>query len=284
LARQWVSIGDSLVRLKRIKDVLDMPAESSAPSPRKHDVRFRKSLCFNDVGFGYKPGKPTLKNASFSISPGEAIALVGPSGSGKTTTAYLMLRLFEPTSGEILLDGHDVRSLPIQDYRDLFAFVPQDTLLQNATIRENLLLNNPDAFQADLEDACRAAHVHDFILKLPNGYDAAVGQGGHHFSGGERQRLAIARALLSKPAVMIMDEPTSALDAETERLVIRDLRDYLGDETALMLITHRPSVSKEMDRILTVNGGRIGDSDQIPAIGFRPRGTLSVFPPSLGHC
>lgn len=258
LARHCVFFGDALVRLKRVCDLLEAaPEESAAASASDRRPRFRESLSFENVGFSYKDGAEVVAGASFSIKAGEKAALVGPSGSGKTTAAYLLLRLFEPAAGAILLDGEDVRRFPLSAYRDLFSFVPQETVLCDGTIRENLLLSSPDASPSELEAACRAAQAHEFIQALPDGYETAVGQNGFHFSGGERQRLGIARALLRKSRVLIMDEPTSFLDPETERRLIAGLQDFLGPRSTLILITHRPSVARAMDRSFTMRGGAI---------------------------
>lgn len=256
LARHCVFFSDSLVRLKRVWDLLELPSEE-CEAGRTSDLRprFRESLSFENVGFSYKDVAPVLREASFRIAAGEKVAVVGPSGSGKTTAAYLMLRLFEPTAGAILLDGEDARRFPLAAYRELFSFVPQETALCDGTIRENILLSRPDASDSEVEEACRAAQAHDFIRALPDGYETSVGQNGFHFSGGERQRLGIARALLRKSRVLIMDEPTSFLDPETEKRLIAGLRSFLGAEATLVLITHRPSVAREMDRVLAAGDG-----------------------------
>lgn len=256
LARHGVFFSDALVRLKRVWDLLRLaPEESEAGRASRRRPLFRESLAFEGVGFSYKDGAPVLTDASFSIRAGEKVALVGPSGAGKTTAAYLLLRLFEPASGTVKIDGEDARLFPLAAYRELFGFVPQETVLCDGTIRENLLLGNPGASARDLEAACRAAQAHEFIAALPGGYDTPVGQNGFHFSGGERQRLGVARALLRKPRVLIMDEPTSFLDAETESRLIASLKEHLGAEATLILITHRDSVARAMDRTLAADQG-----------------------------
>jgi ABC-type bacteriocin/lantibiotic exporter with double-glycine peptidase domain len=258
LAREFAVLGDSLVRLKRIREILDLPTEDTTRVGTLGAAPKIRDLSFKNVCFAYGD-KTVLHDVSFNISAGEAVALVGPSGAGKTTAAYIMLRLFEPDSGAILLNGEDVRKFSLGSYRDYFSLVPQDTLLQNTTVQENLALGNVAASLSDMEDACRVAQIHDFIKKLPAGYESTVGQAGMHFSGGERQRLAIARALLRRPPVLIMDEPTSFLDSDTERRLIGDLRDFLGTATTLLLITHRPAVAQAMDRILMAKDGSINE-------------------------
>ena len=256
LARHSVFFSDALVRLKRVHDLsAEASEESEAARASSRRPAFRESLSFESVEFSYKDGAPVLRDASFTIRAGEKVAMIGPSGSGKTTAAYLMLRLFEPASGAVLLDGEDARLFPLAAYRELFGFVPQETVLCDGTIRENLLLGKPDASDSELASACRAAQAHEFIAALPDGLGTAVGQNGFHFSGGERQRLGVARALLRKPRVLIMDEPTSFLDPETEGRLIAGLRTHLGTEATLVLITHRPAVARAMDRVLNAGGG-----------------------------
>ncbi len=261
LARHGVFFSDALVRLKRVWDLLQLaPEESEAGRASRRRPLFRESLAFEGVRFAYKDGAAVLDGASFVLRAGEKVALVGPSGAGKTTAAYLMLRLFEPSSGTVRVDGVDARLFPLAAYRELFGFVPQETVLCDGTIRENLLLGNPGASARELEAACRAAQAHDFIAALPGGYETPVGQSGFHFSGGERQRLGVARALLRKPRVLIMDEPTSFLDPETEGRLIAGLREHLGPEATLVLITHRDSVAKAMDRVLSAAEGRFSEA------------------------
>ena len=258
LARHCAFFSDALIRLKRVCDLLAAaPEESEAGRASRRRPLFKKSLSFADVRFSYKDGAEVLRGASFTIKAGEKVAIMGPSGAGKTTAAYLLLRLFEPASGAVLIDGEDARLFPLAAYRELFGFVPQEAVLCDGTIRENLLLGAPGASTGDLEAACRAAQAHDFIAALPEGYETPVGQGGFHFSGGQRQRLGVARALLRRPRALIMDEPTSFLDPETESRLIAGLRSFLGERATLILITHRPSVARAMDRVLTAEGGAI---------------------------
>lgn len=264
LARHCVFFSDALVRLKRVHGLLRLaPEESEAGRESRRRPLFRESLSFENVGFSYKDGVNVLSGVSFRIKAGEKTALIGPSGSGKTTAAYLLLRLFEPSSGAVLIDGEDARLFPLAAYRELFGFVPQETVLCDGTIRENLLLGAPGASDAELEAACRAAQAHEFIAALPGRYETPVGQGGFHFSGGERQRLGVARALLRKPRVLIMDEPTSFLDSATEARLISGLRAHLGAEATLVLITHRASVARAMDRVLIADDG--GFREGLPA-------------------
>lgn len=204
------------------------------------------------------PGEWILHDVSFTVAPGEFVALVGPSGAGKTTTALLVPRIHDVVDGRVLLDGHDVRDLTLESVRGAVGMVMQDPHLFHETIRANLTFANPSATEADLVDACRRARIHDLIAGLPDGYDTLVGERGYRLSGGEKQRLAIARMLLKDPAVVILDEATSHLDAESELAIQRALADALAGRTAVV-IAHRLSTIVAADRIIVLDGGRIAE-------------------------
>lgn len=199
-----------------------------------------------------------LQGISFEIKPGQRVALVGPSGAGKTTITYLVPRFYDPAEGTITLDGHDVRDLDQQDLRKHIGIVTQETFLFHATIRENLLYARSDATAQQLEDACRAANIHEFIRDLPEGYDTVVGERGFRLSGGEKQRLSIARALLKNPRVLILDEATSNLDATSEYLIQQALEKLLAGRTSL-IIAHRLSTILSADQIVVLERGRVVD-------------------------
>ena len=202
------------------------------------------------------PGEWILHDVTFTVAPGEFVALVGPSGAGKTTTALLVPRIHDVVEGRILLDGHDVRDLTLASVQGAVGMVMQDPHLFHETIRANLLFADPSATDADLVDACRRARIHDLIAGLPDGYDTLVGERGYRMSGGEKQRLAIARMLLKDPAVVILDEATSHLDAESELAIQRALAEALAGRTAVV-IAHRLSTIVAADRIIVLDGGRI---------------------------
>ena len=197
-----------------------------------------------------------LADLSFEITPGQLVALVGPSGAGKTTITYLLPRLYDPTQGRITLDSHDLRDVTQESLALQIGTVTQETYLFHDTIRANLLYASPDATQDELEAACRAANIHDFIANLPDGYDTLVGERGYRLSGGEKQRLAIARVILKDPGILILDEATSHLDSSSEALIQAALVPLLEGRTSLV-IAHRLSTILAADKILVLDGGRL---------------------------
>ena len=213
------------------------------------------SIVFQGVGFDYGPGEPqALHNVSFQVEPGHTVALVGRSGAGKTTCANLVMRFWDPASGAVQLDQHDIREFKLDDLRRNIALVSQDTYLFNASIRENILLGRVDATQAELEEAARQANCHDFISAFPEGYDTIVGERGMQLSGGQRQRVAIARALLKNAPVLILDEATSHLDAVSESQLRQALENLMEGRTTLV-IAHRLSTIRNADRIVVLDDG-----------------------------
>jgi ATP-binding cassette subfamily C protein CydC len=221
-----------------------------------------------DVSFRYDAGSPlALDGVSFEVPAGQRIGIIGPSGSGKSTIVNLLLRFWEVRDGEITLGGRDLRDYRADEVRDLIGVVPQDVHLFNASIRDNLLLANPDATDSEIVAACRMAQLHDVIKRLAEGYDTLIGENGLLLSGGERQRLAIARAVLKNAPIVILDEPTANLDPETERNLMQSLEPFLATRTAL-IISHRPVANERADRIIQLEGGhllgveRIADLDR----------------------
>jgi ATP-binding cassette subfamily B protein len=197
-----------------------------------------------------------LCEISFEMLPGQLTALVGPSGAGKTTITYLVPRLYDPTQGRICLDGHDLREIRLASLADNVGMVTQETYLFHDTVRANLLFARPDATQDELEAACRVANIYDFIAALPEGYETVVGERGYRLSGGEKQRVAIARVVLKDPRVLILDEATSHLDSESEALIQQALEQVMQGRTSLV-IAHRLSTVRSADQILVIDRGRL---------------------------
>ncbi|MCS7040635.1 MAG: ATP-binding cassette domain-containing protein, partial [Caldilineales bacterium] len=197
-----------------------------------------------------------LEDVSFTVEPGQLVALVGPSGAGKTTITYLLPRLYDPDRGVIRIDGHDIRQVSLASLSAAIGMVTQETYLFHDTVRANLRFARPDATEAEMIAACRAANIHDLIASLPDGYDTIVGERGYRFSGGEKQRLAIARVILKDPRILVLDEATSSLDSESERLVQEALATVMRGRTSIV-IAHRLSTILAADRILVLDEGRI---------------------------
>jgi ATP-binding cassette subfamily B protein len=210
-----------------------------------------------------------LDGVSFRVSPGQLVALVGPSGAGKTTLTYLIPRLYDPTQGRILLDGHDLRQVTLESLSEQIGMVTQETHLFHDTIRTNLIYARLEASQAELEAACRAANIHDFITELPEGYDTVVGERGYRLSGGEKQRIALARVILKDPRILVLDEATSHLDSESEALIQDALKRVMAGRTSIV-IAHRLSTILAADLILVMDRGRIverGTHTELQALG-----------------
>jgi ABC-type transport system involved in Fe-S cluster assembly fused permease/ATPase subunit len=213
---------------------------------------------FDDVRFGYRPDREILKGVSFAVPPGRTLAIVGPTGAGKSTISRLLFRFYDANAGAVRVDGQDVRDVTQDSLRQAIGVVPQDTVLFNDTIRYNIAYGRPDATQSEIEQAARLAQVHEFVLRLPDGYDTRVGERGLKLSGGEKQRVAIARTLLKDPRVLILDEATSALDTHTEQEIQAALRDAARGRTTLV-IAHRLSTVVDADEIIVLQDGQIAE-------------------------
>jgi ATP-binding cassette, subfamily B, bacterial MsbA len=260
LASFFSSYQEAVGAAERVFEILEVnPAISDPAAPVSLPTPVRGEVAFERVSFRYQrsPGLPwILEDIDLRCAPGEVLALVGPSGAGKTTLVSLLPRFWDVDRGRVLLDGIDVRNLRLADLRGAIGIVPQDPALFSGSIRENIAYARPGAAHADVEAAARAAHAHEFVQQLPNGYETMVGERGVKLSGGQRQRIAIARAILKDPAVLILDEATSNLDTESERLIEDALGKLLVGRSTL-IIAHRLSTVRRADRLVVLDHGRI---------------------------
>ncbi|BDG74826.1 ABCB family ABC transporter ATP-binding protein/permease [Roseomonas fluvialis] len=251
-------IKQGLTDMEQMFVLLEVPAEvqdaPGAPALAKGPGEIR----FDDVQFGYRPDRQILKGVSFTVEPGRMLAIVGPTGAGKSTISRLLFRFYDATGGAVTVDGQDVRGVTQSSLRAAMGVVPQDTVLFNDTIRYNIAYGRPGATDEEVEAAARAAQVHDFVLRLPEGYATRVGERGLKLSGGEKQRVAIARTILKDPRILILDEATSALDTRTEQEIQAALRDVARNRTTLV-IAHRLSTVVEADEIIVLQEGRIAE-------------------------
>jgi len=252
-------IRQSLINVEKMFDLLHIePKIRDLPSARSFipDADRSVSIEFRSVSFAYDSDRPILRDISFSVAPGQKVAIVGASGAGKSTIAKLLFRFYDPISGGIYLNGTNIRELSLHSLRSQFGVVPQDTVLFNDTISYNIGYGNPQAPEPDVRGAAEAAHLKGFIERLPKGYETQVGERGLKVSGGEKQRIAIARVLLKNPPALIFDEATSALDTEAER-VITEALDELAVRHTVLVIAHRLSTVMSADRILVLHDGEI---------------------------
>ena len=270
-----VDIQTSRALFDRIFEYLDLPVEiteRARPVALAAGARVAGEVVFDDVRFHYEDdGARTLAGVDLVVAPGTTTAIVGETGSGKTTLGYLVARLYDVTGGRVTIDGVDVRDLSFAALAATVGLVSQETYLFHATIAENLRFARPGATDAELVEAARAAQIHELIASLPDGYDTVVGERGYRFSGGEKQRIAIARTILRNPPVLVLDEATSALDSETERAV-QEALDRLAEGRTTIAIAHRLSTIRDADEIVVLDHGRIaerGTHDELMADGGR---------------
>lgn len=256
LANLLENMQQSMAGAERVLDVLDAPLEIRTPEGAETLRSVRGEIVFDHVSFAYEDGIPVLKDVSFVCKPGEMLALVGPTGVGKTTLTQLISRFYEPSSGFILIDGHDIRGVTMESLRRSISPVLQDTFLFNGTIAENIGYAVPDAFMDEIVNAAKAAHIHEDIMAMPDGYQTQVGERGLRLSGGQKQRVAIARAILRESPIIILDEATASVDVETEQQIREAIAGVAGSRT-IIAIAHRLSTVRNADQILVIEEGRI---------------------------
>jgi subfamily B ATP-binding cassette protein MsbA len=269
LSKQTDTVSKATVGYERIQEVLDIESKVRDLPKAKKAPKFKGEIEFDHVSFSYEAGKDVLKDISFVIRPGQIAALVGPSGTGKSTVISLIPRFYDPTSGKVKIDGRDVREYKLKSLREQISFVLQDTLLFRTSIWENIAYGKPDASRKEIEEAAKLANAHEFIEKMPEGYDTMVGERGVLLSGGQRQRIAIARAVIRDTPILILDEPTSGLDAASEQLVIEALDRLMKGRTTL-LIAHHLGTIRHADCIFVVKDSELverGTHEELLAAG-----------------
>jgi ATP-binding cassette subfamily B protein len=257
LTEAWEGVQEALAGAERVTELLDeQPDVVERPDAIHLTGRARGAIVVLDVGFRYATGDPVLEHIGLDITPGTVVALVGPTGVGKTTLATLIPRFYDVCEGSIMLDGHDIRDLELQSLRQQISIVLQDVFLFHGTVRDNILFSRPGATEQEIVAAAKTANAHEFIARLPQGYDTVVGERGVKLSGGQRQRIAIARAVLKDAPILILDEATSSVDTETELLIQQALERLMVGKTTIV-IAHRLSTIRGADVIVVLEGSRI---------------------------
>lgn len=255
-ARVFAQIKEAQGATQRVFEILDAQPDISDRPDARTLVTVDGHVLVENVNFSYDARHPVLSNLSFEAKPGELVALVGPTGAGKTTVINLLHRFYDPTEGRITIDGNDLRHVTVDSWYRQIALVPQETILFGGTILDNIRYGNTTANEAAVLEASQAAHAHDFIISLPDGYQTLVGEKGVNLSGGQRQRIAIARAILKDPRILLLDEATSSLDTESERLVQEALQRLMEGRTTFV-VAHRLSTIQSADRILVLDKGKL---------------------------
>ncbi|MDX6711721.1 MAG: ATP-binding cassette, subfamily bacterial, partial [Blastocatellia bacterium] len=259
LSKMTDTISKAVVGFERIQEVLDTERQVRNLRGARNAPPFKGQIEFDHVYFGYEDGNPILKDLNLNIKPGQVAALVGPTGAGKTTIVSLIPRFYDPTAGTVKIDGTDVRKFKIKSVRQQISFVLQESLLFRATIRQNIAYGRPEAKKEEIIEAAKLANAHEFIEKMPQGYDTMVGERGETLSGGQRQRIAIARAVIRNAPILILDEPSSGLDAASEELVFDALTRLMEGKTSIV-IAHRLSTIRRADVIFVIDKGAVVES------------------------
>jgi len=269
LAKISGTMAQAAVGMERVCEILDIDMRVPERPNARHPGKLRGAIEFDHVAFAYNPAAPVLKDVSFSIAAGQFVGIVGTTGGGKSTVVSLIPRFYDPTSGRVLIDGVDLCEYKLQGLRDQIGFVLQDTILFRGTVRENIAYGRPGATEDEIVEAAKLANAHDFITRMPKGYDTQVGDRGLTLSGGERQRIGIARALIRNAPILILDEPTAALDIESEKVVLEALERLMKGRTVIT-IAHRLSTIRDADKIIVLKAGVVaehGTHDELVARG-----------------
>jgi ATP-binding cassette subfamily B protein len=250
------SVQQSLVGARRVFEILDAPIEVSDAPDACARHRLGGSVRFENVSFSYDGNGTVVQDIDLDVKPGQCVAILGATGAGKSTLMSLIPRFYDPTRGRVLVDGTDVRELRLDDLRRSIGIVFQESFLFSNTVASNIAFGHPGATQKQIEKAARVAAAHDFIMRLPQGYDTVLGESGNTLSGGQRQRLAIARAVLLEPAILLLDDPTAAIDSETEHEIFTALENAIEGRTTF-IVAHRLSTLRRADFIIVMENGRI---------------------------
>jgi subfamily B ATP-binding cassette protein MsbA len=256
LSKMTDAYSKAMVGYERIRDVLEMKSEVRDLPGARPAPRVKGRIEFEHVWFGYEPKRPVLRGVSFRVEPGQVTALVGPTGAGKTSTISLIPRFYDPDSGCVKIDGHDIRRFTQQSLRRQISLVLQESVLFHAPVWSNIAYGKPGATRSEILRAAEIANAHEFIVKLPEGYNTIVGERGATLSGGQRQRIAIARAVIRNTPILLLDEPSTGLDAASEEVVFEALGRLMTGKTSIV-IAHRLSTIRHADLILVVKDGAI---------------------------